>query len=89
MTFRFPFGQQHQSTEPLRPGGGKAEIFVVGVYASAVHAAWHGPDGQQLCQALAVASEPWSFWDGKDAAERVQELAASVPPEAGILGLKK
>jgi len=85
MPLTFPFGQPHSPTPPKRPTEGKAEVFVVGVYASAVHAAWYGSDRRQLCQALAVAPEPWSFWDGEDADERVQEIAASVPPEAGKL----
>lgn len=84
VTYHFPFGHQHHPTPPQRSKG-KAEVFVVGVYASAVHAAWHGPDGHQLCQALAVAPEPRSFWDGRDAEERVQEVAATVPSKAGSL----
>lgn len=57
----------------------------MGVYASAVHAAWYGPEGRQLCQALAVAPEPWSFWDGEDAEERVSLLGARMPAGAGKL----
>ncbi len=49
----FPFGQ------PIIPVA-QAEktpknIFVLGVYASAVHARWIGPDGKRLVTALAVA----------------------------------
>ena len=84
MSFTFAFGCEHGHTPPCRPEG-KADIFVVGVYASAVHAAWHGPDGKQLCQALAVAPEPWSFWDGSDAGERISDLAAWLPSGAGKL----
>ena len=39
------------------------KVFVLGVYASAVHARWK-KDGKVICQALAVASEPRIFWDG-------------------------
>lgn len=46
-----------------------------------VHAAWYGPGGGRLCQALAVAPEPWSFWDGEDAGERVRKVAAAMPLE--------
>ena len=41
------------------------EIFILGVYASAVHARWLGPDGSELAKALAVASEPYIFWRGE------------------------
>jgi uracil-DNA glycosylase len=58
-------------------------IFVLGVYASAVHARWIGPDGRQLVQALAVASEPGIFWDGSDATEIIG--AIRVPAGAGRL----
>lgn len=85
MTYKFPFGCQYHPTLPQRPTEGNAAVFVVGVYASAIHAAWYGPDGRQLCQALAVAPEPWSFWDGDDAEDRVYEVTARVPPEAGRL----
>ena len=41
------------------------EIFILGVYASAVHARWLSPDGTELARALAVASEPYIFWRGE------------------------
>ena len=61
MTYYFPFGQElhplvQKDTSPKK-------VFVLGVYASAVHARWK-KDGQIICQALAVASEPRIFWDG-------------------------
>ena len=61
MTYHFPFGQElhplvQEDTSPKK-------VFVLGVYASAVHARWK-KDGQIVCQALAVASEPRIFWDG-------------------------
>ncbi|MCO5256314.1 MAG: hypothetical protein M9926_06085 [Lentimicrobium sp.] len=34
------------------------KVFILGVYASAVHARWVGPDGKTIVKALAVASEP-------------------------------
>ena len=36
-------------------------VFVLGVYASAVHARWIGQDGKTRIAALAVASEPEIF----------------------------
>jgi hypothetical protein len=82
--YAFPFGQPHQPTPPRRPEG-NAELFVVGVYPSALHAAWYSPSGKRLCQALAVDIEPWSFWDGADADERINAIAVTVPAEAGAL----
>lgn len=61
MPYLFPFGQvlhpliQQDQTEK--------EIFVLGVYASAVHAKWK-KDNKTISQALAVASEPRILWDG-------------------------
>jgi len=77
----FPFGQplklvKQQDRSPKK-------VFVLGVYASAVHAKWLAPDGKQLCQALAVASEPEIFWRGENAEEVISKIAVS--PEAGAL----
>lgn len=61
MPYHFPFGQE---LHPLvQEDKTPKKVFVLGVYASAVHARWK-KDGQILCQALAVASEPRIFWDG-------------------------
>jgi len=77
----FPFGQ------PVRELAQKdrtpKQVFVLGVYASAVHARWIGNDGKQIVKALAVASEPEMFWRGESAAEIVQ--AVSIPSEVGRL----
>ena len=60
------------------------KVFVLGVYASAVHARWK-KDGQIICQALAVASEPRIFWDGNiDEARQIID-SVNMPPEIGIL----
>jgi hypothetical protein len=64
----FPFGQpitvvEQQDREPRR-------IFVLGVYASAVHAQWKDAAGRTVVRALAVASEPYIFWRGEGAASR-------------------
>jgi hypothetical protein len=58
-------------------------VFVLGVYASAVHARWVDPNGKELVKALAVASEPYIFWRG-DGIEDIIRLI-SVPPEVGRL----
>ena len=58
-------------------------VFVLGVYASAVHARWIGPSGRTLIKALAVASEPTIFWDGSDAGRFVADI--KLPANAGRL----
>jgi uracil-DNA glycosylase len=77
MNYQFPFGQ------PLRPVHQKdrspKDIFILGVYASAVHAQWRGPDNKVLVTALAVASEPYIFWRGEDA----EQIIASIPVPEG------
>jgi hypothetical protein len=77
----FPFGQQlklgkQQDRSPKK-------VFVLGVYSSAVHAAWYPADGTPPCQALAVASEPYIFWNGENAADIISKI--TVPPEVGHL----
>ena len=77
----FPFGM------PVLPLVQKEkncrQIFVLGVYASAVHARWIDPKGRTVINALAVASEPEIFWRGDNAQEIVESI--SVPEQAGRL----
>ena len=82
MSYCFPFGQKlhplvQEDTAPKK-------VFVLGVYASAVHARWK-KDGRIICQALAVASEPRIFWDGNP--EEAQRIigAVEIPEELGTL----
>lgn len=59
----FPFGQPvNMVTQQDRA---PKSIFVLGVYASAVHARWFDATGKQRVKALAVASEPSIFWRGE------------------------
>lgn len=60
-SYQFPFGEKVKPLKQLDQT--PKRIFVLGVYASAVHAKWIC-DNQVLCKALAVASEPRIFWDG-------------------------
>ena len=57
--FSFPFGM------PVKPvhqaDRGHKLVFVLGVYASAVHARWLTEGGSVIINALAVASEPEIF----------------------------
>ena len=77
----FPFGQPvkclRQEDRTPKP------VFVLGVYASAVHARWVGADGKTRVSALAVASEPHIFWCGEAADAILARI--EVPPEVGHL----
>jgi hypothetical protein len=77
----FPFGAPASSVRqaPLPA----ASVFVLGVYASAVHAKWLNPDGSIRVKALAVSSEPDIFWRGEGGPEIISGIY--VPPEAGRL----
>jgi uracil-DNA glycosylase len=61
------------------------KVFVLGVYASAVHARWIGPDGNDVVKALAVASEPCIFWQGDkgEAQQIIQQIR--IPQAIGRL----
>ena len=82
MAYYYPFGQE---LRPLRQEDqSPKKVFVLGVYASAVHARWK-KDGKVVCQALAVASEPRIFWDGNPTEARSIIGAIHMPPELGVL----
>lgn len=78
---RFPFGEPLLTLRqsPLADAG----VFVLGVYASAVHARWLNPDGSTRVTALAVASEPYIFWRGEGQDEIIGSI--DIPAEAGRL----
>jgi hypothetical protein len=80
-TYYFPFGQRLKKVEQIDRTPKKA--FVLGVYASAVHAKWIDANGNLKVQALAVASEPEIFWTGGNAAEIIAEII--IPKELGRL----
>lgn len=77
----FPFGQQVQKV--VQQDRSPKDVFVLGVYASAVHACWVNCFGKTLVQALAVASEPHIFWTGVDAERIIESII--IPPELGSL----
>lgn len=82
MPFYFPFGQE---LHPLvQEDKSPKEIFVLGVYASAVHAKWK-QGNKTISQALAVASEPRIFWDGnkEEAWDIISKI--NIPKEIGTL----
>lgn len=70
--YRFPFGQPvNRLTQQDRS---PKSVFVLGVYASAVHARWIGPKKETKVTALAVASEPYIFWCGEGAVEIIKKI---------------
>lgn len=69
----------------VQPDRTQKRVFVLGVYASAVHAQWVGPDGRRRVGALGVASEPEIFWRGSLSAAQAIVSAISVPAGAGRL----
>jgi len=82
MAYLFPFGQE---LHPLiQQDQQKKKVFILGVYASAVHAKWK-KGTKTIAQALAVASEPYIFWDGnpEEACRIIKGI--NIPAECGTL----
>lgn len=77
----FPFGQPIGTLRELKRG--PRRVFVLGVYASAVHARWIGGNRKTRIRALAVASEPEIFWTGHGAESLIRQV--EIPEEAGCL----
>ena len=71
-TYHFPFGQELKKVSQIDRRPKKA--FVLGVYASAVHARWIDNNGSQKVAALAVESEPEIFWTGENAEEIISKI---------------
>jgi hypothetical protein len=80
---QFPFGEYLHDVKQADQTPKK--VFVLGVYASAVHAKWISPQGKQISPALAVASEPCIFWRGGKEEEKKIIGAIRIPQEAGHL----
>lgn len=68
----YPFGSELRKVKQQDKSPKK--VFVLGVYASAVHAKWIGVDGKVKVTALAVASEPEIFWRGNDAEQIISKI---------------
>ena len=82
MAYQFPFGQ---IVRPLKQEDRTPKkVFVLGVYASAVHARWI-KDGEVQSAAMAVASEPRIFWDGNEDEARAIISQIKIPKELGHL----
>ena len=82
MKYYYPFGEiVHPLVQQDRT---PKKVFVLGVYASAVHARWK-IGNKTICPALAVASEPRIFWDGnqEEAADIISRI--HIPEGLGTL----
>jgi len=77
----FPFGQELRTVR--QNDKNPKQAFVLGVYASSVHARWTDKNGKQKVNALAVASEPEIFWTGDNAEEIISKIR--IPEELGRL----
>lgn len=82
MAYLFPFGAQVRRL--VQEDQSPKKVFVLGVYASAVHARWTR-DGEIVCKALAVASEPRIFWDGNPDEARAIIGIIHIPEALGTL----
>ena len=84
MKYYYPFGEELKPV--VQQDRTPKKVFVLGVYASAVHACWKKPGQKRpVCTALAVASEPRIFWDGNP--EETKEIISriQIPKELGML----
>ena len=79
--YTFPFGQRVQ--EVIQQDRTPKRVFVLGVYASAVHALWIDVNDKTKVKALAVASEPYIFWRGDKADEIIEKI--EIPESLGML----
>jgi hypothetical protein len=77
----FPFGEEVRKIE--QKDRTPKKVFILGVYASAVHAGWFDVNGNAIVKALAVASEPYIFWREEGADEIIQKI--QIPQALGEL----
>ncbi|MEG2179722.1 MAG: hypothetical protein RRZ66_04110 [Bacteroidales bacterium] len=75
--FLFPFGEKLQKVKQEERSPKK--VFILGVYASAVHARWIDQYGRQKVAALAVQSEPYIFWRGENAEDIIGRIKIPKP----------
>lgn len=82
MKYYYPFGEVVHPLVQLDRS--PKQVFVLGVYASAVHARWK-KGNKVVSAAIAVASELCIFWDGdpQEAAEIIGRI--HIPKEMGTL----
>ena len=77
----FPFGLILRKVEQTDKSPKK--VFILGVYASAVHAKWIDEENKVKVKAMAVASEPYIFWKGDGADKIIADI--HIPEELGHL----
>lgn len=77
----FPFGSILKKVE--QKDRSPKKVFILGVYASAVHAKWINPSGRTIVKALAVASEPYIFWRGDQSDKIIKSI--QIPEDLGRL----
>ena len=82
MIYQYPFGER--SLPLTQEDRSPKKVFVLGVYASAVHARWK-KGGEVICEALPVADEPVLFWDGNPEEEKEIISRIRIPEELGVL----
>ncbi len=79
--FVFPFGEP--IVKIIHPGRAQKRVFLLGYYASSVHAKWISKDNQVLVKDLPVASEPGLFWTGDECESIISRV--KIPSELGVL----
>lgn len=77
----FPFGLPVQDV--VQTDHTPKNVFVLGVYSSAVHARWESESGKTIVTALAVANEPYIFWRGDNTESVIETIP--IPKELGKL----
>lgn len=79
----FPFGEKVRRL--IQKDQTPKKYFVIGSYASAVHATWRSAEDKIFSKALPVANEPEILWKGvpSESGEIIRRI--KVPPEAGRL----
>ena len=75
----FPFGEPVRTL--VQSDRSAKRVFVLGVYASAVHARWVDDKERQRISAVAVASEPEIFWRGNP--DEARDIVARIKLPAG------
>ena len=79
--YTFPFGQKVKQV--IQQDRTQKRVFVLGVYASAVHAQWIDSKNKTKVKSLAVASEPYIFWRGDKADVIIEQI--DIPEPLGKL----
>ena len=82
MIYQYPFGEEsHPLVQEDRT---PKKAFVLGVYASSVHARWV-KNGEVICNSLPIADEPRLFWDGNEKEENEIISRVAIPEALGAL----